>query len=75
MAAIHSLRDKFGGSNLFGNGMDRSFQGSLAAIYQTFGGADLYPSVEEKAALDDSGVTHPQSKSYIDSKNFHIRGH
>ena len=25
-------------------------QGSLAAIYQTFGGKDLYPSVEEKAA-------------------------
>jgi prophage maintenance system killer protein len=50
MAAIHSLRDKFGGSTLFGNEKDQSFQGSLAAIYQTFGGADLYPSVEEKAA-------------------------
>jgi prophage maintenance system killer protein len=50
MAAIHSLRDKFGGSSLFGNEKDQSFQGSLAAIYQTFGGADLYPSVEEKAA-------------------------
>jgi prophage maintenance system killer protein len=35
---------------LFGNEKDDSFQGSLAAIYQTFGGADLYPSVEEKAA-------------------------
>jgi len=50
MGAIHSLRDKFGGSTLFGNEKDESFQGSLAAIYQTFGGADLYPSVEEKAA-------------------------
>jgi prophage maintenance system killer protein len=50
MAVIHSLRDKFGGSTLFGNEKDQSFQGSLAAIYQTFGGADLYPSVEEKAA-------------------------
>ncbi len=50
MAAIRSLRDKFGGSTLFGNEKDQSFQGSLAAIYQTFGGADLYPSVEEKAA-------------------------
>ena len=29
---------------------DDSFQGSLAAIYQTFGGQYLYPSVEEKAA-------------------------
>jgi len=50
MGAIHSLRDKFGGSTLFGNEKDESFQGSLAAIYQIFGGADLYPSVEEKAA-------------------------
>jgi prophage maintenance system killer protein len=50
MNAIGSLRDKFGGSNLFGNEKDESFQGSLAAIYQTFGGTDLYPSVEEKAA-------------------------
>ena len=50
MDAIGSMRDKFGGSTLFGNEKDESFQGSLAAIYQTFGGADLYPSVEEKAA-------------------------
>lgn len=50
MEAIHGLRDKFGGSTLFGNEKDESFQGSLAAIYQTFGGTDLYPSVEEKAA-------------------------
>jgi len=50
MEAIKGLRDKFGGSNLFGNEKDQSFQGSLAAIYQTFGGQYLYPSVEEKAA-------------------------
>ncbi len=50
MSAIHSLRDKFGGSSLFGNEKDESFQGSLAAIYQTFDGQFLYPSVEEKAA-------------------------
>ena len=48
--AIRGLKDKFGGSSLFGNEKDESFQGSLAAIYQTFGGTDLYPSVEEKAA-------------------------
>ena len=48
--AIHGLKDKFGGSALFGNEKDDSFQGSLAAIYQTFGGQYLYPSVEEKAA-------------------------
>ena len=50
MEAIKSLKDKFGGSSLFGNEKDQSFQGSLAAIYQTFGSKDLYPSVEEKAA-------------------------
>ena len=37
MNAIESLREKFGGSTLFGNEKDDSFQGSLAAIYQTFG--------------------------------------
>ncbi len=50
MGAIKSLKDKFGGSALFGNEKDDSFQGSLAAIYQTFGAQDLYPSVEEKGA-------------------------
>ncbi|MEJ7737523.1 MAG: virulence protein RhuM/Fic/DOC family protein [Chitinophagaceae bacterium] len=50
MTAIKGLKDKFGGSALFGNEKDDSFQGSLATIYQTFGGEDLYPSVEEKAA-------------------------
>ena len=50
MKAIDGLRDKFGGSTLFGNEKDQSFQGSLAAIYQTFGGEFVYPSIEEKAA-------------------------
>ena len=50
ITAIRELKDKFGGSALFGNEKDDSFQGSLAAIYQTFGGQDLYPSVEEKGA-------------------------
>lgn len=48
--AIHDLKDKFGGSSLFGNEKDESFKSSIATIYQTFGGIDLYPSVEEKAA-------------------------
>lgn len=37
-------------STLFGNEKDDSFRGSLGAIHQTFGGAPLYPSIEEKAA-------------------------
>ncbi|WPV67884.1 virulence protein RhuM/Fic/DOC family protein [Chitinophaga sp. LS1] len=50
MNAIKGLRDKFGGSCLFGNEKDDSFKGSIANIYQSFGGNDLYPSIEEKAA-------------------------
>ncbi|OQP61220.1 hypothetical protein A3860_05775 [Niastella vici] len=50
MWAIQGLRDKFGGSALFGNEKDESFQGSLAAIYQTFDGNFVYPGIEEKAA-------------------------
>ena len=49
--AIEELRDKFGGSPLFGHEKDQSFQSSIGAIYQTFNGEDLYPSVEEKAAM------------------------
>lgn len=48
--AINDLRLKFGGSKLFGNEKDQSFQGSLVTIYQTFDGEELYPSLEEKAA-------------------------
>lgn len=48
--AIEGLREKFGGSSLFGNEKDESFKSSIATIYQSFGGTDLYPSVEEKAA-------------------------
>ena len=51
MEQIQRLRDKFGASNLFGNEKDDSFRSSIGQIYQTFGGEDLYPSVEEKAAM------------------------
>ena len=51
MEAINGLREKFGGSTLFGNEKDDSFKSSIGQIYQTFGGEELYPSVEEKAAM------------------------
>lgn len=42
---------KFGdNSSLFGNEKDDSFKGSIGAIYQSFSGEDLYPTLEEKAA-------------------------
>ncbi|MFC2760096.1 RhuM family protein [Hallella multisaccharivorax] len=51
MHEIEQLREKFGGSTLFGNEKDESFKSSIGQIYQTFGGVELYPSVEEKAAM------------------------
>ena len=51
MEEIGRLRDKFGGSTLFGNEKDDSFKSSIGQIYQTFSGNELYPSVEEKAAM------------------------
>ncbi len=38
-------------SELFGKEKDESFRSSVAQIYQSFGDSDLYPSIEEKAAL------------------------
>lgn len=51
MLAINSLKEKFGGSQWFANEKDDSFKSSIGQIYQTFAGEDLYPSVEEKAAM------------------------
>lgn len=51
MRAISALKEKFGGSRWFANEKDDSFKSSIGQIYQTFGGEDLYPSVEEKAAM------------------------
>ena len=51
MDEIRRLHAKFGGSQWFGNEKDASFKGSIGQIYQTFGGEELYPSVEEKAAM------------------------
>ena len=48
MDAINALKVKFGGSQWFANEKDDSFKSSIGQIYQTFGGEDLYPSVEEK---------------------------
>ena len=51
MQAIMSLKERFGESALFGNEKDDSFKSSIGQIYQTFDGIELYPSVEEKAAM------------------------
>ena len=48
--ALQVLKGQFGASELFAREKDGSFHSTMGAIYQTFGGRDLYPSVEEKAA-------------------------
>ena len=48
---IKNLKKKFGASKLFGNEKDKSFRSSIGQIYQTFEGKELYPSIEEKAAM------------------------
>jgi prophage maintenance system killer protein len=47
---IEFVKKAHGNSDLFGHEKDDSFQSSVSTIYQTFGGIDLYPSIEEKAA-------------------------
>ncbi|MGN0340775.1 MAG: RhuM family protein [Lachnospira sp.] len=49
MDVISSMR--FGNeSDIFGKEKDDSFKGSIGNIYQSFGGNDVYPTLEEKAA-------------------------
>ena len=47
---INLVKKTYGNSELFGREKDESFKSSISTIYQTFGGKDLYPSIEEKAA-------------------------
>ena len=50
ISLVKQMRQKFGGSSLFGHEKDGSFKSALGAIYQTFVKKDLYPSIEEKGA-------------------------
>ena len=36
--------------DLFGNERDRSFEGIIKGIYQTFGNKELYPTIEDKSS-------------------------
>jgi len=47
---IENTKKVYGNSDLFGHEKDNSFKSSIATIYQTSSGIDLYPSIEEKAA-------------------------
>jgi hypothetical protein len=48
MGILKAMQPGFGG--LFGLEKDQSFKSALEAVYQTFGGEEFYPSIEEKAA-------------------------
>lgn len=47
---IAKMKPKFD-SDVFANPKDESFDSSINQIYQTFGGKDCYPTLEEKAAM------------------------
>jgi Virulence protein RhuM family/Fic/DOC family len=47
---VTQLRSRFGASNLFGVEKDQGLASALGAVMQTFGGDELYPGLEEKAA-------------------------
>lgn len=49
--AIAFLKKEYKDSDIFGMEKDNSFKSSLAQIYQTFDGKELYPTFEEKAAM------------------------
>jgi prophage maintenance system killer protein len=48
---VKRLKEKFGGSKLFGKEKDESFKSTIETIYQTFNAKELYPGIEEKAAM------------------------
>lgn len=47
---IAKMKPEFG-SDVFANPKDESFDSSINQIYQTFGGQEFYPTLEEKAAM------------------------
>lgn len=49
-AIVQAMKKKFKDSDFVGQEKDDSFKSSLGAIYQTVGGKDAYPTIEEKAA-------------------------
>ena len=47
---INKMKSEYA-SDVFANPKDKSFSSSINQIYQTFDGAELYPTLEEKAAM------------------------
>ncbi|MDD5503791.1 MAG: RhuM family protein [Candidatus Omnitrophica bacterium] len=49
-AIIETMKEKFKDSDIVGQEKDQGFKSSLGAIYQSAGGKDAYPTIQEKAA-------------------------
>ena len=49
-AIIETMKEKFKDSDIVGQEKDQGFKRSLGAIYQSVGGKDAYPTIQEKAA-------------------------
>lgn len=47
---VNKMKSEFA-SDVFANPKDDSFESSVNQIYQTFGGQDCYPTLEEKASM------------------------
>ena len=50
LALVEAMRTEFS-SDVFGKPKDASFDSSIEQIYQSYGGYELYPTLEEKAAM------------------------
>lgn len=50
LQVVKGMKSEFA-SDVFGNPKDESFDSSVNQIYQTFGGEELYPTLEEKASM------------------------
>ncbi len=50
MTVVEAMRSEFD-SDVFGRPKDASFDSSVNQIYQSFGGTELYPTIEHKAAM------------------------
>ncbi|GIK61962.1 MAG: virulence protein RhuM/Fic/DOC family protein [Ignavibacteriota bacterium] len=50
LSAISKFKKETRASDLFARPKDKSFDSTLTSIYQTFGGKEFYPSLEDKAA-------------------------
>ncbi len=50
LKVIDKMKSKYA-SDVFANPKDKSFSSSVNQIYQTFDGKELYPTLEEKAAM------------------------